>query len=1348
MKNFTFILMLLTCFTLEGWSQLNYSFTTNNSSSNFNLLSGGTTVFDNSDDNEISGNLPIGFSFVYECNNYTQFQLCTEGWIGFGGGLSESSTNNLTSSTRLPLVAPLWDQIRIARNVGNVRYRTTGTSPNRVLTVQWFQMRWDQGAGNNNNGTISFQVKLYETTNVIEFHYMAGSQNEDDGSASIGLSGSNVGDFYSVNESHSVSTTSETSNIDDRPGNNRMYRFTPSSPSCSGTPTAGTLNSSTNSVSCAGGNVNFSVSGSSSGCGISYQWQSSPNGSTWSNIAGANSSNYSQFVSSTTYFRRRVTCSNGGSTSTSNSVVVTYSGCTGTPSPGSLNASTNTTSCASANVNFTVSGGASGCDISYIWQYSDDNINFTDLMGQNSSNMNVGVFTTGYYRRMTTCLVNGISSYTNSVLVTNSGSGQPNDLPCYSVMLTLGVPSTGSNVCSNSEFEPGKPGCWTNGNRNTVWYSFVAPASGQAKIKTIIPSTINVLQRTQIALYGGPCSNLNYISCDVNAPSCGSYVPRNSEITANGLTPGVTYYVAVDGESNDVGDFAILVVDGAGDFPVVQGQDCSTAFTLCNPTTTIGNPGYQAIGGRCDHTGSGNCTGGEANSVWYTINIKPVLFPATQQLIFDIVPNDYGLTNPITGQPNPGFGGNGNETDYDFVLYKISGSGAVSCASIATGANSVACNYSPLGVTGLSSNGNAPAAYPGFNGSYETGVTVSAGESYILVIQNYSNSTAGFTVQLPANSPAIYTPPTTVYWTGGNFSNNYTHVDNWGGCNAPSCGVSAFVTASSTNQPVLTPGTYSVENLTINAGATLTIQSGATLEICGNFSNNGTLICETGSNVIFNGVGTQTLSGAFENSDSFFNFTVTKLLGSVVLTSNIDVDGNFLTSNNTSVVNTGGNRVRVGGNFTNANGNNTFTNIGTTGTLGFIGTGARNYTQGASQLDLNIVTMNKTSGGTVSLNSNLFIKANTGSLTLLGGKFITGNNRVDVLNNSTNAVSTGNVNSYVVGNLYRAINSIGSYDFPVGTSMLFERANITFTTPTTINTLRSRFDSWPSGPNTLGLVDCGGTGNFILPAQNMGYWTITASNSPTSGTYDVTLYSTGATNTVGATGWTVQKASNIGATWGLDGNCAFSTASVVQRTGLNGFSVFGIGQSTTPLPIELSDFSGYRYKDVNVLKWTTVSELNSDHFLVEKSRNGTDFFIMEKINAQGNSSAPKTYSTVDDEPYSGITYYRLNFYDTDGSNEFSKTIAISGEITKDLTVRSIFPNPGNVELNMDYSVSSTTEVFLSLVDASGRPVKSETITVKGNGTYTMKTDGIAEGIYLFVVTDNDGFKEVHSWVKR
>lgn len=89
---------------------------------------------------------------------------------------------------------------------------------------------------------------------------------------------------------------------------------------CSGTPNPGnTLASATNV--CAGSIINLSLQNSTTGTGVTYQWQSSTDGISWTNVSsGGNSETYSPTVISTIYFRCAVTCS--GNTAYSDEVQI------------------------------------------------------------------------------------------------------------------------------------------------------------------------------------------------------------------------------------------------------------------------------------------------------------------------------------------------------------------------------------------------------------------------------------------------------------------------------------------------------------------------------------------------------------------------------------------------------------------------------------------------------------------------------------------------------------------------------------------------------------------------------------------------------------------------------------------------------------------------------------------------------------------------------------------------------------------------------------------------------------------------------------------------------------------
>lgn len=88
---------------------------------------------------------------------------------------------------------------------------------------------------------------------------------------------------------------------------------------CSGTPAPGNTLSSVTSV-CPGVNFNLSLQNAPALSGLSYQWQSSANGTTWSNINGATSPTLTTNQTAATFYRCQVTCS--GNTGTSTPVLV------------------------------------------------------------------------------------------------------------------------------------------------------------------------------------------------------------------------------------------------------------------------------------------------------------------------------------------------------------------------------------------------------------------------------------------------------------------------------------------------------------------------------------------------------------------------------------------------------------------------------------------------------------------------------------------------------------------------------------------------------------------------------------------------------------------------------------------------------------------------------------------------------------------------------------------------------------------------------------------------------------------------------------------------------------------
>ena len=102
--------------------------------------------------------------------------------------------------------------------------------------------------------------------------------------------------------------------------------FNSGTPPCSGTPSPGgtTCNPPANQNNGAT-TFTFGLQNQSTGSGITYQWQASPNSTSFTNISGATNSTYQAGnIKQLTYYRCVVTCTASGKSANSTPVIVPY----------------------------------------------------------------------------------------------------------------------------------------------------------------------------------------------------------------------------------------------------------------------------------------------------------------------------------------------------------------------------------------------------------------------------------------------------------------------------------------------------------------------------------------------------------------------------------------------------------------------------------------------------------------------------------------------------------------------------------------------------------------------------------------------------------------------------------------------------------------------------------------------------------------------------------------------------------------------------------------------------------------------------------------------------------------
>jgi Domain of unknown function (DUF4397)/Secretion system C-terminal sorting domain len=153
-----------------------------------------------------------------------------------------------------------------------------------------------------------------------------------------------------------------------------------------------------------------------------------------------------------------------------------------------------------------------------------------------------------------------------------------NDSPCNAEIIEVdGAFTEGNNTDATADANEAVPPAAAVGNscitswcnddvavQNSMWYSFVAPSNGAVVISTC--NTGSVLD-TQIALWtAADCADYSTFSPiaandDIDGGCTGGGI-YSSGITIDGLTPGATYFIQVDGWSGEAGPFVLSVVTG------------------------------------------------------------------------------------------------------------------------------------------------------------------------------------------------------------------------------------------------------------------------------------------------------------------------------------------------------------------------------------------------------------------------------------------------------------------------------------------------------------------------------------------------------------------------------------------------------------------------------------------------------------------------------------------------------------------------------------------------------------------------------------------------------------------
>lgn len=324
---------------------------------------------------------------------------------------------------------------------------------------------------------------------------------------------------------------------------------------------------------------------------------------------------------------------------------------------------------------------------------------------------------------------------------------QVNNDDCFSA---INIPdlsdfcSTGfSNIGATSGSED-EASCWGSGDEESdIWYS-ITPRNAGLLLRFFGsgPVSSGTINNVGIAIYEGRCSTLVEVDCNRRDQDVDDIFER----IYTTLVIGRVYYIRVSSSARDAGTFQLCLSEFKP-IPEPQ-QDCNSGVVLCDKSTFVVEQLEGA--GLISDEANDSCLDGlspdsppnidpdptETSSVWYKWTAL-----TSGSLTFTLTPNN---DDPLE--------------DLDFAIYRLVG-GINDCvnkeilrcmASGGNGPGSPVDDRPCRGPTGLMVGDGDIVEYAGCetgDNSFLSPLNMIAGESYALIVNNYSNTGFGFTIE-------------------------------------------------------------------------------------------------------------------------------------------------------------------------------------------------------------------------------------------------------------------------------------------------------------------------------------------------------------------------------------------------------------------------------------------------------------------------------------------------------------------------------------------------------------------------------------------------------------------------
>ena len=167
-------------------------------------------------------------------------------------------------------------------------------------------------------------------------------------------------------------------------------------------------------------------------------------------------------------------------------------------------------------------------------------------------------------------------------------------------------------------------------------------------------------------------------------------------------------------------------------------------------------------------------------------------------------------------------------------------------------------------------------------------------------------------------------------------------------------------------------------------------------------------------------------------------------------------------------------------------------------------------------------------------------------------------------------------------------------------------------------------------------------------------------------------------------------------------NCSGDTVKYTGTSRIDDIKVTGV--LDTPLPIGLIGFDAKYINSVVNINWSVGTEINNDHYEIQRSKDCKLFNTILNIPGYGNCDYTLNYKSVDKTPLDGISYYRLKPVDYDSMYEVFNPVAVNVDRNNNFNLYFLI-NGKLIELNVLYD--EDIDITYHIYDNNGREISKD-----------------------------------------